>query len=77
MRMREVQYIRAICQEVDLLVCQDPGAASVEVLERGRLEMNDLLWRRKWREAETAAYRLLLLREGLPDDADLLLTVGV
>jgi len=68
MEKREIEYVLEICQEVDLLVSKDPGAASMEVLERFRLMMNDLLWRRKWREAEGIAYRLLLLREGLPDE---------
>jgi hypothetical protein len=61
---------------VDLLISQDAGAASAEVLEHKRLEMNDLLWEHKWREAADAAIRLLLLREGLPDVADLLMTAG-
>jgi len=76
MDKREMQYVLEICQEVDLLVSQDPGAASAEVLERYRLIMNDLLWRRMWRKAEEVAYRLLLLREGLPDEAGRRLKVG-
>jgi hypothetical protein len=60
----ETDLVVAICQEVDWLVTRDPGAATVEALERYRLRMNDLLMQQKWREAEKVAYRILLLREG-------------
>ena len=76
MEAREVLYVREICQQADLLISLDAGAASAEVLERKRLEMNDLLWESKWREAEEAAYRLLLLWKGIPEDVDQFVTAG-
>ncbi|MDD5065101.1 MAG: hypothetical protein PHQ35_10155 [Phycisphaerae bacterium] len=68
MDKRQIQLVRDICHEVDWLVTQDQGTAELDVLERYRLKMNDLLWKRKYREAEDMAYAILLKRAG--HDAD-------
>jgi len=64
MDQREIELVREICQEVDILVTQDPGASDLEVLERARLKMNDLLWKQKYCEAENVAYAILLMHAG-------------
>jgi hypothetical protein len=69
---REIELVRAICHEVDILVTQDPGASDLEVLEQLRLKMNDLLWKRKYREAENMAYAILLRHSGQQADQYLL-----
>ena len=68
MEKRQIDLIRDICHEVDCLVTQDQGTAELDVLEKYRLKMNDLLWKEKYREAENMAYAILLKHSG--QDAD-------
>jgi hypothetical protein len=75
MTEREIDLVRDICHEVDLLVSLDPGNADLGVLEEARLKMNDLLWKQKYREAEIMAYAVLLKRSG-EEAADYLLKEG-
>lgn len=64
MDQREIELVRAVCHEVDILVTRDPGASNLDVLEKYRLKMNDLLWKEKYREAENMAYAILLKHSG-------------
>ncbi len=64
MDQREVAAILEICQEVDRLISEDIGTADLEVIEKYRLRMNDHLYNHRWKEAEDAAYGILLLRNG-------------
>lgn len=64
MTEREIHLIREICQEADLLITSDPRAPDLDVLERARLKMNDLLWHGKYAEAEAMAYAILLRHSG-------------
>lgn len=66
----DVKYILEICSEIDSLVTHDAGSASVEVLERLRLQMNDMLLKKRWKKAEAVAYRILLLWQGNPAEAE-------
>ena len=64
MTKREIRLIRALCHEVDLLITSDPRAPDLDVLEKARLRMNDLLWHDKYAEAEAMAYAILLRHSG-------------
>jgi len=64
MDQREIEMVRAICHEVDILVSLDPGASNLEVLEKARIKMNDYLYKKKYREAETVAYAILAMHAG-------------
>lgn len=64
MTKREIDLIREFCHEVDLLITSDPRAPDLDVLERARLKMNDLLWHGKHAEAEAIAYAILLRHSG-------------
>jgi len=64
MTKREIYLIREFCHEADLLITSDPQAPDLDVLERARLRMNDLLWHGKYVEAEAMAYALLLRHSG-------------
>jgi len=68
MDKREIQLVREICHEVDCLLTQDQGNADLDVLERYRLKMNDLLWNERYREAMIMAYAIQLKHAG--QDAD-------
>jgi len=65
MDRREIDLVRAMCHEVDCLVTSDPGTSDLEVLERARLKMNDLLYKEKWLEAEELAYAILRKHAGV------------
>jgi hypothetical protein len=67
MESRDETLVRELCHEVDLLASADPRIQDLDVLEKARLRMNDLLWQGKYREAEVMAYSILLMRAG--DDA--------
>ncbi|MGD1042415.1 MAG: hypothetical protein ABR913_05055 [Sedimentisphaerales bacterium] len=64
MDQREIELVRAICHEVDILVTRDPGASNLDALEKARLEMNDYLWKKRYREAESKAYDILMMHFG-------------
>lgn len=64
MKKREIEAIRELCHEVDLLMTSDPRAPNLDVLEESRLRMNDLLWKGKFAEAEAMAYAILLRHSG-------------
>ncbi len=64
MTKREIDLVRDICHEIDLLVSSDPRAPDLDVLERARLKMNDFLWHEKYEQAETIAYTILLVWSG-------------
>lgn len=68
MKKREIDLVRDICHEVDCLVAEDLGTADLEVLEQLRLKMNDLLWKKEYREAENMAYAILLKHSGQQAD---------
>jgi len=68
MKKSEITLVFDLCHEVDVLVSKDCGSAKMEVLEQDRLKMNDLLWKRKYREAEAMAYRILLKHSGRQAD---------
>lgn len=68
MEKREIDSVFDLCHEVDLLVSEDSGNATMEVLEQDRLKMNDLLWKKKYREAEAVAYAILLKHSGRQAD---------
>jgi hypothetical protein len=76
MKDREIRLVLDVCREVDWLVTQDSGTVHLEVLERARLKMNDLLSARKWREAEKVAYVILLARSGHEAEAYSLEDIG-
>ncbi len=65
LNQREIELIREVCHQVDLLVTQDPGNADLEVLERDRLKMNDLLYKERYRDAEYLACAISLKHAGL------------
>jgi len=60
----EESLVREVCHEVDLLVSSDPRIQDLDVLEKARLKMTDLLWQGKYKEAEVMAYKILLVRSG-------------
>jgi len=64
MDQREIELVRAICHEVDILVTRDPGASNLDALEKARLEMNDYLWKKRYRKAESKAYDILMMHFG-------------
>ena len=72
MQQREIDLVLEACQEADWLVSQDPGTADLEVLERARLKMNDLLMARRWDEAIQMAYAITLRHAGRADEADII-----
>jgi len=65
---REVQLVRDICHEVDCLITQDQGNADLDVLERYRLKMNDLLFKGRYQEAMRMAYAIQLKHAGQEAD---------
>ncbi len=69
MKKQEIGLVRDICHEVDCLVTKDPGTCDLEVLEKARLKMNDLLWKEQYVEAEKLAYAILLKRSGQEADS--------
>lgn len=76
MKEREICLIREFCHEADLLITSDPRAPNLDVLERARLRMNDLLWDGKYAEAEVMAYAILLRHSGDQGSQYLLDEVG-
>jgi hypothetical protein len=64
MRKSDVNLIRELCHQVDLLVTSDPGAAKWEFLDRARLTMNELVGQEKWLEAECMAEAITLVHSG-------------
>ncbi len=76
MQSRDECLVRELCHEVDLVASSDPRVPSLDVLERSRLKMNDLLWQGKFKEAEVMAYAILLMRSGDEASRHLLEEVG-
>jgi hypothetical protein len=76
MNAREENLVREICHEVDLLASSDPRVPDLDILERTRLKMNDLLWQGKYADAEIVAYAILLMRSGDQASRFLLEEVG-
>ncbi len=68
MDQHEIELVLDVCHQVDLLVSQDPGTTDLEVLERLRLKMNDLLYKKRYREAENLAYAIMLRHSGQEAD---------
>ena len=69
---REKDLVIDICHEVDSLLTEDVGTGQLEVLERARLKMNDLLFKKRYRDAENMAYTILLMRSGYEAEAYLM-----
>jgi len=65
MDQREIEMVRAICHEVDILVSLDPGASELEVLEKARVKMNDHLWKKEYRKAERMALAITAMHAGM------------
>lgn len=65
---RERERILQFCQEVDLLVAQDPGSSDLGVLERARCKMNDFISEDNLHAAEEIGYSILLLHAGYSVD---------
>jgi len=76
MDAREVSLVREICQEADLMASSDPRVQDLDVLEKTRLRMNDLLWRGMYADAEVVAYAILLTCSGDQASRYLLEEVG-
>ncbi len=76
MNAREEDLVREICHEADLLASSDPRVPDLDVLEKTRLKMNDLLWRGDFAGAEIVAYAILLMRSGDQASRYLLEEVG-
>ena len=72
---QEIDLIRDLCHQVDCLVTSDQGNSDLDVLETYRLKMNDLLWQKKYRQAENMAYAILMLHAGQSGE-DYLSAVG-
>jgi len=65
---REVDRVVRFCREVDLLVTEGPGTSNVEVLERARARLAELIWKQQWADAEELAYAILLCHAGCCSD---------
>lgn len=76
MNTQEIGLIRDICHQVDCLVTEDLGTTNLEVLESARLKMNDLLWKKKYLEAEQLACAISLVHSGQQAESYLLEQLG-
>ncbi|MGB8227426.1 MAG: hypothetical protein WCE45_11275 [Sedimentisphaerales bacterium] len=72
-----IEQVIQSCQAVDELVTSDPGSSSLEVLERLRLKMCDLLKLRDYSRAEKVKYCILLRWQGMDSEADILEKLGL
>ncbi len=72
----DIERVRNICHEADLLVSSDPRAPDLDVLEKARLKMNDFLWQERYEQAEIVAYAISLMQAGQEAGQYLLKEVG-
>lgn len=65
MKIAKTRTVQAICEHVFRIVEMDKGAANKEVLQQSLVRLRMLLRRRRLREAEDVAYRILMEYQGV------------